>query len=544
MPEPFYLYLPKLNQLKKSLPVNDRSLFIVLAATLFFAFPVTALLAQSNGSTEIVALPGPVQLPARIPAGFTWLHDIRPDSSFFESFGNRYAEDTLSIFCFRGNERRSAPSRGTVKGRPKGIIADWNFQTAYDNTNTALGTWGGGAGWTGQPLILKWTSEQKKSLGIADPVFAQREDALEVIIGSLCGNIYFLDAERGVPTRPHLSIGNPIKGTVSVDPRKNGLLYVGQGIKAGSRFGGYVFNMFTRRELVHIPGLDPFAARNWGAFDSNPLVDAASGTVFWPAENGLIYRFRSGPEGITDLTRLKYQHPKMFRQGLEASMSVWRNLGFFSDNSGTVLCIDLRTMKPVWQADNFDDSDASLLFESVGDLAWIYTGHEIDKLAPQAVSRFRKLDARTGKELWNIGRSCYGTNLNGKTNSGGILCSPVLGKRKGEGLVYTLFSRVNAKNQGELVAVDKHTGKEVFSYLLDNYSWASPVDFYDQAGNIYLFFTDVYGTVYILDGRTGQQLVKTKTGNVFEASPVIINDRVIVAARGRSILSYCIQTGE
>ncbi|MBK6834814.1 MAG: hypothetical protein IPG89_11280 [Bacteroidetes bacterium] len=56
-----------------------------------------------------------------------------------------------------------------------------------------------------------------------------------------------------------------------------------------------------------------------------------------------------------------------------------------------------------------------------------------------------------------------------------------------------------------------------------------------------MFFTDLIGTLYIIDGVTGETLAKKKTNHLIEASPVIINDRIIIASRGKSILSYKIK---
>ncbi len=206
------------------------------------------------------------------------------------------------------------------------------------------------------------------------------------------------------------------------------------------------------------------------------------------------------------------------------------------------MCIDLTCMTPVWNVDNFDDTDASIVFEVEKESTYVlYTGNEVDKRAPIAESSFRKLNALNGKEIWKVVRKCYGTEIRGKTNSGGVLSTPAIGKQKGSDLVYTIFSRIDEKNRGEFVAINKITGKELFSILLDSYSWSSPIDFYDKDGNIYLLFFDLYGTLYIIDGITGEILVKKKTGHLIEASPVIINNRIVIAARGKTIHSYIIK---
>ena len=474
---------------------------------------------------------------------------IGSDSSakdlIFENFGKDYSSsDSLSIFCFRGNQERNNPSRGKIKNKPTQVALDWVFKTDYDNTITEYGQWGGGAGWTGQPLVIHWTKDQKNQLGIKDEKFLTNDSSLEVIIGSLCGNIYFLNAETGTPTRKHLSIDNPIKGTISVDPRKNGLLYVGQGIQHKERLGAYVFDMFKGTEILHIKGIDSDARRRWGSFDSNPIIEEKSGTVFWPAENGLIYKFTiDANKNVGKISKLRYKHDQLKRAGIESSMAVIGQYGFVSDNSGTVMSIDLKTMNPVWNVSNMDDSDATITIDTEAPgKHFLYTGNEVDLTGPISNAYFRKVDPITGEEVWKVSRECFGTPINGKTNSGGILSSPVIGKAQGSHLVYTVFSRVNKQNKGEFIAIDKKTGKEVFSVLLDNYSWSSPVDIYDEAGNVYIFLTDVFGTIYLLDGLTGGIIFKEKTNYVFESSPVVVKDQIFIASRGNSILSFKIKS--
>lgn len=462
---------------------------------------------------------------------------------FFE-FSDSYSLDTVSIFCFRGNHFRNNASRGKVVGTPIELKLDWEFVTGYDTTTTTFGKWGGGSGWTGQPCAIKWSKQEKINLGITDKSFLEDKDAFEIIIGSLCGDIYFLDAKDGKPTREALTINNPIKGSVSVDPRKNGLLYVGQGIPHTDRFGAYVFDMISRKEVFHISGNDRDSKRYWGAFDSNPIIDYKTGQAIWPAENGLIYKFSIDNDlNFSQPTKMLYNHTELFRRGIESSMAAIGGYGFFLDNSGSIICINLNTFEPIWNVSNFDDSDATAMVDYERAKGYfLYTGNEVDKLAPFHDSYFRKIDARNGDEIWKISRTCYGTPLRGQTNSGGILASPVLGKNKGNDLVYCIFSRVDEKHRGEIVAVNKHSGKEMFSVYLDNYTWASPVDFYDENGNIYIFFTDVSGTVYVIDGITGNIIFKEKTKYTFEASPIIIQDKIFLAARGRYILSFKIIT--
>lgn len=488
----------------------------------------------------------PFEPVSRLSEYFKWdvlLVDTLYDTSSFKCFSQSYSPDSLSIFCFRGNNHRNAPSRGSVKGIPYTVKLDWCFKTAYDTTHTKYGVWGGGTGWTGQPLVVNWTKDQKKKLGIKNSTFVNNNDALEVTIGSLSGNIYFIDFETGVSTRTHLSIDGPIKGTPSVDPRKNGLLYVGQGVGRNSRFGAYVFDMFKQKEILYHSGVDRDARCYWGAFDSNPLIDYKTGTTFWPAENGLIYTMESSTQISPHIVRkFRYKSKRTSRNGLEASMAAIDNFGFFADNDGNLMCIDLVSMKPRWVSNNFDDTDASIVVDEEKNGYFLYVGNEVDKRGDHAASSLRKIDAKTGEEVWHVDRLCYGSQIMEKTNSGGMLATPAMGKHRGSDLVVGIYSRTNKLNKSELVAVDKYTGKERYSFELDAYSWASPVDFYDEKGNMYLFFTDVWGTIYLMNGCTGDLIYKEKTKYIFESSPVIIGDRIIIGTRGTSILSFKIRT--
>jgi len=501
-------------------------------------------LSDSQNETKEDFTPLIFELEKKLDNSFKY-HIIESDTIFnphaFVSFSESYAHDTLSIFNFRGGAERCTPSRGVIDAPPTSLSLLWQFKTNVDTVKTDFGVWGGGAGWTGQPLLINWNKEQKAKLCITDTSFIEDANAMELIIGSLSGEIYFINAQTGNATRPPLTINSPIKGTVSVDPRKNGLLYVGQGIRTNSnRFGVYIFDMFTGQEIHYLSGFDKHAPRSWGAFDSNPLIEQHTGTVFWPSENGLIYKFNvDSNKRIHHLTKLNYKHNKMRRYGLEASMAAIGNLGFFADNSGTVMCIDLRNMTPLWHIDNYDDTDATIVIDKENDNSYfLYVGNEVDHNGPVSKSSFRKLDAFTGKEIWKVERECYGTKINDNDNSGGILSTPLTGKNNCDSIVYCIFSRVDKANRSELLAINKYTGITNYTLFLNQYTWASPVDIYDKNGNMYLFFTDVGGGLYLINGKTGELIFKEKISATIESSPVAFNNKIYFATRGNRILCY------
>lgn len=452
---------------------------------------------------------------------------------FKDTYGN-----PNDILCFRGNAQRNNPVRGTIDFEPTTIELDWIFETAYDSRVTPYGTWGGGSGWTGQPLIVHWSDEQWAKLNGEED-----KPKAEVIVGSLSGNIYFINLFSGKATRPHLSIHNPIKGTVSVDPRLNGLLFVGQGIPNGERFGGYVFDMFKHKEILFRSGMDAEASRLWGAFDSNALIEPNSGCWIQPAENGMIYKAWIRPDGtISRSAKFKYKPKSPKDLGIESSFGAWNNLGWFGDNGGNVFCLNLMKMEPIWHFDNRDDTDASMVVDLYDQLhPMIYVANEVDKQGPAGEAAIRKLDGLTGKQIWKVSRHCSGSALGGKVNSGGVLSTVLLGKGKADKLVYGIFSRTNASLKGELVAINKETGKEAFQVELDNFSWASPIAIYDKKGNPYLFCTDVYGNIYLINGLNGAVIFKQKMDCVWESSPVAIGNRIVLGSRGNRIYSFLLK---
>ena len=62
----------------------------------------------------------------------------------------------LRYINLRGGPYRDFSKHGNVADRLDSIAIDWVFKTAFDTTKTPYGIWGGGTGWTGQPLLADW----------------------------------------------------------------------------------------------------------------------------------------------------------------------------------------------------------------------------------------------------------------------------------------------------------------------------------------------------------------------------------------------------
>ena len=226
-----------------------------------------------------------------------------------------------------------------------------------------MGSYWPGSGWTGQPLLVKWPENVRKIMNINDEF--KHRDFVEVIYPILDGNIYFLDLETGKATRPKINLGFSIKGTGAIDPRGYPLLYTGMGINsndtAGTKtsFKYRIYNLINQTELFTFPGNDPVAYRNWGALDSSGVINWQTDTLVQAGENGLIYKSNLTP-GLTKKRNnfhvARYcQIPlqivlQSFQRcaGHRRISGFYRNLMFFVDNGGTLQCLDIHKMEPVW----------------------------------------------------------------------------------------------------------------------------------------------------------------------------------------------------
>ena len=107
-----------------------------------------------------------------------------------------------------------------------------------------------------------------------------------------------------------------------------------------------VFDLIQNKQVAGWTGSDAVAPRkDWGAFDSSALVNAASDTLIEPAENGLVYKAKLNasfdPEAKTvsvnpQLTKMEYRTPSSHKFGIESSAVAYRNLMFASDNDGNL----------------------------------------------------------------------------------------------------------------------------------------------------------------------------------------------------------------
>ena len=450
-------------------------------------------------------------------------------------FTDKYT-DMEGITTFRGNNFRNSASYGISKISKKELSVKWK-------TTTSFSSWGGGAGWTGQPAIIKWNEDIKSSMNIYDE-FKNQENFTEVIYASLDGKIYFLDLQTGNLSRNTINVGNPIKGSLSIDSREIPMLYVGEGINESGITGFNIYSLIDGSSLYEINGYDETAYRGWPAFDSSALIHTEKDIIIEAGENGILYIMKlnnnydkeNNTISINPET-LKYRYytgESYGRLGIENSVAAYANLLYFADNNGDIHCIDLRKMEPMWVIEGLDDIDATITIEDEEGTPYLYVGDEVDHQGTSGISTVRKLNGLTGEVIWKNEFDCESV-VGADATNGGVLATNVIGKNNISDLVIFSLARYDGFNSGAIVAIDKETGEIVWKTKLNNYLWSSPVDFYDKDGNGYIIQCDSAGNMFLIDGNTGEILNTITLDANIEASPAIYEDMIVVATRAGSI---------
>lgn len=449
-------------------------------------------------------------------------------------FTDNYTEIN-GVLTFRGNQYRSAPSYGTVDITEETITKKWEF-------TTSTSSWGGGAGWTGQPAIVEWPEEIKKIMNLK-PKYKHDKYFIEAIYASLDGNVYFFDLRTGQESREKIKIGNPIKGSIAVDPRGYPLLYVGEGIPEKGTFGFGIYSLIDGKRLYHIKGNDKNAYRGWGAFDSSALIHGESDTLVLGGENGMLYlvslntKFDKEKETISvdpEITNYRYKTSKRQLLGIENSVVAYKNLIYFADNSGYIQCFDMSKQHPVWIIDGKDDTDATLVLEVEEDIPYLYSGNEVDIQGTKGSSEVKKINGLTGDIVWTRSFECQ-SQIGEHPVNGGMLGTPIIGKKKIADRIIINMARYKTFSGGLIAALDKKTGDILWQTVMKNYPWSSPVDVYTKDGKAYIIQCNSIGEVNLINAENGNVLHTIKLNANIESSPAIYKGFIVIATRGQKI---------
>ena len=446
------------------------------------------------------------------------------------------------VLSFRGSCFRQDPYYGVTTAAEGKLQEIWHHDT-YSVTKGEGGNYSGvwtGAGWTGQALAIRWDNETRQIMNMFDSAKA-KDGLIEVIHATMDGNIYFYDMETGEPTRNKLVFGVPFKGADSLDPR-------GWPKEQGKESKVYIISLIDGKVLATFGNKpDSFALRTFHAYDSAAVVDGKTDTLFYPAENGILYRVKLNTQfdkaaGTLTMNpsapvKVRYQTPRTesgnFWLGYEASAVAWRNYLYLCDNAGYMQCVDVNTMKTVWVQDTWDDTNATPCLEEdpANHTAYLYVGNTLDNKMDSSGKgpvAFFKIDACTGRVVWQKEYTVY----TDKHVTGGFQGSAVLGRGELEGLVITTYSSVGNGYEGYVVAYNTETGDEVWKFKVAGYTWCSPVAMYDANGKAYIIVCNCLGDIYVLDGH-GNQLDKINVESNIEASPVAFDNYIVIGTRVR-----------
>lgn len=458
--------------------------------------------------------------------------DLHP-LKYYDDLYNR--EDR--VMTFRKNLLRNADYGGRVMGTPTEIEVAWSFDTPYGREKTKFGQWGGGTGWTGQPLYVHWTDNEIDSLRRGGAPLTEDFGPEEVMVGSLCGEAFFLNFQTGRPSRQPLDLHNVVKGTMSLDPELMNL-YVGQGVPKGEPLGCQAFNLLNHERGTFFN--DSRAWRGWQAFDSSPIV--AGGYLFWAGENGSLFKFERQAGGVLHrVSTLRYR-VNGAAPGIESSLCVYRNYGFFSDNHGNIVCVNLNSMSPVWHVKNLDDSDGTIVCREEDGTSYLYTACEVDKQGTNGQCRFLKLNALTGEIVWEQLIACNRVDLGTKVLDGGMYATPLLGQGDCQQMIFANICRNSAHpDKGQLTALSTEDGSVLYTVGYGNFCWSSPVSFLNEQEEMFVFTADANGVVYLIRGRDGEILCKKSMGANFESSPCVVGNSLVVGCRGTKIYKFIIK---
>lgn len=463
----------------------------------------------------------------------------------------RYTE-LEGIVTFRGDNFRSGAAYGTAAVSSKTLTKAWSKSTS--GLSDSDGIYWSGSGWTGQPLIVKWPEATRKNISAMYDWAREKEGLVEVIYATLDGHVYFYELTSGEYTRDPLNLGFNYKGAGALDPRGYPILYVGSGVDSvNGRSRVKVVNLIDNSVMFEFGHNETFANRGWHMFDSSPLVSAETDQLIYPGENGILYiihlntkyneqtgELSVDPDNIVKWKYNGVRSGSRYWLGVESSAAIINNYIFLADNGGNLMCLDLNTLKLVWVQDVLDDTNCSPVVDVEDGHPYIYIStsfHYGWRSYSTAEIPIFKIDAETGEIVWRTDYTCYTV----QDLSGGVQGTIAVGKNKLSDMIFVPVARTPGASSGTLAALKKDTGEVIWEKETSMYSWSSPVDFYDADGNGYLLYCNSGFNMFLIDGKTGEQLDYMNLGGNIEASPAMYGNYAVVGTR--AMRTYCIQVG-
>ena len=485
---------------------------------------------------------------------------------------DQYSKRQLGVLTFRGDNFRRNAAVGALSSDPVGLSVLW--QTEAGKANGSGQTYYG-YGWTGQPVIARWSTEVRTHSNITDVQGKDKDKGKEskknkkalkeVIIAGLDGAIRFLDLEDGKITRNSIKLGYPMRGTPSLHPRGYPFMSVGQFARKMKSKTGKIglrqYNLFTQGETKLIDGLDGKYHRplnNVGSFETSALIDRESDTLIAIGSNGMLYLeslgstfdYNTGVMTISPSTTAMTSKAKGQKNtalmAVESSPAAYDKYVFYADMGGVLRCVDTNTLKPVWAVDTGDSVMAAVAMDMTGEKESrelnLYTANMLNNRKKGNSSiQIRRYNAMTGKQAWSTDIGVY----KGKKDKDdvGAKASPVIGQHALDRLVYFTVTGLSedgasklglrGEDKAALIALDKDTGNVVWSFGLSSRSESSPIALYDEAGNGWILQCEQKGIVHLLDGLSGDEVSSLDLKAEIEASPAAYNNVVVIGTTGK-----------
>jgi len=372
----------------------------------------------------------------------------------------RYNQTVEGLLQFRGNPTRTYYGEGPLPDAPR---VRWRFpepgapMCSESWVQDEPAVWCG-TGWTGQPVV--WERPDGRT---------------EVIFGAYDGKVHFLDAATGRRLRPDYPTGDIIKGSVTLDPDGDPLLYFGS---RDNRLRVLALDRPAPTLLWDLPA--DFVPGIWNNdWDGNPVV--LDDLLLQGGENGYFFAIKLhrdyDPAGLVQvrpelLVAYRGWTESLLEQvgdenaSIEGSVAVVGERAFFANSAGRVVGLDLREVHagraPVvfdfWLG---DDVDATLVADEQG---MLYAAVELERFLPRSdeLGQLVKLDPSRPDDpvVWSLAAP---PSLRGEFK-GGIWATPALAL----GVLYV------PTHGGQLLAVDADTGRVTWVDELGPHAWSSP----------------------------------------------------------------------
>lgn len=423
------------------------------------------------------------------------------------------------LTTFRGNAERTFYGEGPIPLRPKVL---WRYPSSGSLCSTSTDQHGSrtwcGTGWTGQPNVV-----------------VHEDGAVEVRFGAYDGHYHFLDGTTGEPVRPDVVTGDLAKGSATSDPDGYPLYY------AGSRDNLLRVIAMDRREPTVLWSLNastsvpnPVWNNDW---DGAPLV--IGDYLLEGGENSWFYVIRLN-RGYDDRGKVTVD-PRIVKAvpgfddelfaalpdsdvSIEGSVAFHEGVAYFANSGGLVQGWDVSRIldggtriRRVFRFWTGDDTDASVVIDDDG---YLYVGSELQRNNARAaeVGQLMKLDPRRPRDplVWSIP-----ITERGGDGLGGVWATPAL---YGD-MLY------QATNYGDLIGVNRTTGKVVWRIHLPGPTWSSPVPV-----DGVLLQGDCAGVLHAYDisrpRATPPELWAVSLGACIESTPAVWDGTIWVGTRG------------